>query len=642
VDEKGYSSPRARLVVAVMLMAVSAVILLANLPSEPLTVEFMGEVINGKSPDRGAGWPRTWYWRSPKQVPGRMGRLGSAVVSPSGIVPLKWSVSRCSASYLALDSAAWLAILAASGIGCDWATKRCRWWPKRRPRAGTLLVVALVCTLIVLANLSSEAEAGGQRLDYGWPVIWYWHITSSFYAESDFGAGALIANYAVWLAMGCGTATGCEWLFGRYRPVLRWSLRTMMVATALAGALCALCAATRNRADEQDAAIDALGGDRHVYFERAGPNWLDVVGADRFRRSVVGAYVDQERATDDVFQRLARLRSLRFLDISPYLYEEPFCFSASMAAALADMRQLHMLNVNCRGNNLRESRHAARECLAAIGKLTQLERLHLKIWETNCRDLASLGGLSKLKTLSLDILPFPDWQDADVDEPDSDGQLGWPAHGEPVDHGPEVGDNDAVGPIVANLKVLPRLEELQLRAWQVGDEDVGRICSFTALKSLDLRWTSVTCAGLSELAPLESLQELAIRQRAATAAGFAALAKLKSLSAVHIYGSVSRRRGSMNAEQRSYPATRAAAASIHSGASDPAKLALDDASELQLPAGELQATRSALESLRRSHPRIVIDADYAEFHQRSSLEAPWHLSDQAELNSFMHRWLNEP
>jgi len=158
---------------------------------------------------------------------------------------------------------------------------------------------------------------------------------------------ALAGNLVVWLLILVVSGVIWEWLMRRYRPRFRWSLRTMLIGVGLAAILCAWCAAARNRADESDAVIAGIGGERRVYFERWGPKWLDVVGADRFRRRIVGALVwyvndakNHEKWNEQFFKRLARLPSLRFLDI------HLDGFTPGMAAALSDMRQLRMLNVD--------------------------------------------------------------------------------------------------------------------------------------------------------------------------------------------------------------------------------------------------------------------------------------------------------
>jgi hypothetical protein len=85
-------------------------------------------------------------------------------------------------------------------------------------------------------------------------------------------------------------------ILNRYQPRFRWSLKTMLVGVTLACALCASCVATRNRADKQDELISPpLIG--HVYFERWGPKWLDLLGAARFRRRIVAAWMNGKSVT---------------------------------------------------------------------------------------------------------------------------------------------------------------------------------------------------------------------------------------------------------------------------------------------------------------------------------------------------------
>jgi hypothetical protein len=112
---------------------------------------------------------------------------------------------------------------------------------------------------------------------------------------------------------------------------------------------------------------------------------------------------------------------------------------------------------------------------------------------------------------------------------------------------------------------------------------------------------------------LASLEELAIDQHMATAAGFEALVALKRLRAVHI-------------DDADYDETNSRVS-----------LPLDNGGQLAVLSSELDGLSRAMESLRRSHPRIVIDARYVEFEKRGNSEPPW----DEDIQAFVQRWLYE-
>jgi hypothetical protein len=166
-----------------------------------------------------------------------------------------------------------------------------------RPRVLTLAVLAAIGAVIVLANLSEgyslrEAtnaplipanlefdlteprdRASGQRypvlynMSYGWPLLWRQYVigigmqvgVAIGVAGECYSVSRLAGNMAIWLTMLALPAGICEWLVRRYRPRLRFSLRTMLAAMGLAAALCGWSVAVRNRAAVQTARAKASG-----------------------------------------------------------------------------------------------------------------------------------------------------------------------------------------------------------------------------------------------------------------------------------------------------------------------------------------------------------------------------------------------
>lgn len=613
---------RARVVTAVVLLVVGGLIALANLPCESLTLGFMTEVSQGGKPERASGWPFRWYWRSPKRVPREKRWLGSAVAGSSGVVTLEWPVARCSMRRFAANLGLWLLILAASWAGFYRALRRnpprLRW----QPRFTTLLVLTLQSALTLLANLSSESDPKSLH-GFGWPFIWYWHAVLvspfSFYEESDFSAAVLLGNMAIWLAMLAVTAVAWERLLSRYRPGFRWSLKTMLGAVAIIAVSLAWAAAVRSRAREQDAVISRIGNDHYLYLERVGPNWLDLIGADRFRRRIIGASVHE--IDGDLFEKLSRIQSLRFLDIAPYLYNRPFAFTPRIGALLASMQQLRLLNVECQGDDVDDRgappRAATDECLAAVGKISRLERVRLELWSECTDGLAYLSDLKHLKSLSLHIRPFTDGQ------------------------GRRLASVDGHPRTLMSLPALQCLESLELDDWEFDDAQIGWLAGCKHLRSLDLSQTAVTDAGLPSLASLESLEELAINEYTATRLGFDAIVGLRHLKAVHIAVSEANRTDAIKSAMAMRRARFVMAGRRDADGAVATTLALDDGKELVVLAFELDGLRREIQSLRRSHPGVVIDAAYAEFEKRADLKPPWDeiIGDRLPLDAFVNRWL---
>jgi hypothetical protein len=445
-----------------------------------------------------------------------------------------------------------------------------------RPRLLTLAVLAVVAAVLVLANLSDEVGArraqtspaatlaelraqlnfdarepprskwpysGMWNVSYGWPLLWHQYVGmqagNGMAIVGEFhSAGRLAGNVAMWLVMLAAPAAMCEWLLRRYRPRLRWSLRTMLVAIGLVAICCGWFVSAHNQAKIEDPLIkeiDARGG--QVWVERWGPDWFDIIGADSLRRRIIGAeiVVDEvdydegdAETTERLLKRLASRTSLQRVDLFDVNRWTP-----GMTAALGEMRQLQVISIGFGGDetpadigqslakilsdksSLRAvtidyawtddgGEQALRELLAAIGKVPQLESLSLKSTMIASQDLAALAGATNLKSLTL--------EDVVVDP----------------------GDADDDPPLLVGMPPLPGLEALDLHGSDVSDRDLRFLAHLRQLKSLNLAGTRVTGEGLAQLASLKSLEGLAINGEMVSDMGRESLRAVGHLRALHI------------------------------------------------------------------------------------------------------------
>lgn len=490
-----------------------------------------------------------------------------------------------------------------------------RSFSRYRPRLLTVVVLAIVAAMLVLANLTYDigsANMASAYVEYGWPLIWRRYdvgLTGNS-ALDRLSAARLTANLSMWLVMLAAPGIACEWLLRRYQPQFRWSLRALLLAIGVIGGMCAWIATVRDRAEVQDALIAKMTArdGENAWVEHWGPKWLGFFGVDRFRRRIVGANVhagyyddDQQKNQDDLetvdrllrsprlqslnlhmlrctpamSDRLSRMRSpnLQLLHISmdrltpaiaTGLRQLPRLQSLSLelyeidpraAEALGEIQHLRMLRVDNQGFG--DSDQMSRNCLAAAGKLTQLEHLRLRQMTINPESLKSLAEAVKLKSLGLDCVSV----------------------------------NEA--PLLSHLPPLPQLEALDLEGSDVGDEDLACLKGLPRLKSINLTRTDVTGAGLTQLACIESLEELAVDDAAVTVAAIESLTSLKRLKTLHI--NVFGRRP-----------------------------------ERQFLGGDLDSQRrkGAFDGLRQSNPGIIIDD---QTHATASSENCWEFPHEYEL-----------
>lgn len=481
------------------------------------------------------------------------------------------------------------------------------------PRLLTVLVFFAVAGTLVLANLSDEMSQRAKipaalldvpsfdlaepdqtdaqkwtspsfsNLSYGWPLLWNQYVCAFTGGPSGitgwcYSATRLTVDIAAWLVMLAVPTAACEWLLRRYRPRLRWTLRTMLTAVGLFAGVCAWFDTARKRVELQEPII-ATG--TRVWVERLGPRWFEIVGVDSLFRRIIGAdleYLLEDDATvEGLLQQLEGLRNLQYLS-----FEVPK-LTPSIAAALGEMRQLRVLSISVdeltpdMGTSLavalggmpqlrvlsikdansayeQDARQVWHECLAAIGNATQLRSVWLDGGALDSKSLGCLAELTNLEMLSIDI-------DISIDQPakpESDQS--------PLEH----------------LSPLPQLTTLDLASFDVDDDDLGRLAILPSLKSLSLRSTRATCAGLSELGALQAVEELAIDNDLATAEAFDALRAVKGLKILHVMpASFTERRLTGN-------------------------IMLDDGGKLRVLEEQLSAIVSAIDALRLSNPGITI------------------------------------
>ncbi len=372
-------------------------------------------------------------------------------------------------------------------------------------------------------------------MSYGWPLLWRQYLIVSglatFVVGEVYSGGRLAANAAIWLVMLVTPAAVCEWLLRRYRPRLRFSLRTLLAATAFGAALCGWFAAARNRANIQDALISAMDARPDlVWVERWGPKWFDLVGGESFRRCIIGAQIravggqEGERDGKRLLSELKRLPDLRYLSfeaehltpeiarafgslrrlesLSLEFDDATGSWGNTLGAALKGMRRLRVLSVDGGVFGLDDATES-HELLAAITSLPQLEYLQLGGCIISREDFALLARLTNLKSLILNSIS------AASDE--------YPPH----------------PPLLSGLPPLPRLEMLDLEYSEVYDADLPYVAALPQLKSLNLSATEVTGTGLAELQRLEWLESLAIGEQAESRAAFESLLRFKRLRTLH-------------------------------------------------------------------------------------------------------------
>lgn len=364
-----------------------------------------------------------------------------------------------------------------------------------RPRFLTLLVVVVTTMLLVMSNLSYSIDDRG-FWTYGWPLVW-WRMIVAISAAHQVHRLRLAMDVAIWLLILVAAGGVCEWLVRRYRPRLRWSLRTMLIVTALMAACCGWFAVASRRARQQEeiwALLQyAFGGDC-AWFERWGPRWLGFFGVERYFQQLVGANVKGPRSGELILHRLQEVPTLRLL----YLHVDQM--PPAMIDPLSAMRQLRILSVTQWTAGARQP--TDRACLAAIGGMSHLEELSLRNLGGDA--LSELADLRRLRRLHFQF---------DSPEDDDDNY-----------------DPYSSPPWLGSLPIFPQLETLTFSGPYLVNDDLHRIAAQPNLKSLRIE-APIIVADLAALRALDALEEITIVApvRAADILALRGLSRLKSL-----------------------------------------------------------------------------------------------------------------
>lgn len=313
-----------------------------------------------------------------------------------------------------------------------------RAFARYRPRVLTVGLLIVIAALLALSNLSDEIrprrqevpqslaqlrfEAGERdhqyaeknvsdahwlNVSYGWPLIWRQYVVLlpwGMPVGECRSQSRLVANLLLWLTLLVGPTVACEWLLRRYQPRLRWSMRSMFAGVAVVAVLCGWFVASRTRATLEDELINVVtnsGGD--VWLDHWGPDWLDLFGAERFRRHIVGVSFFDLSATKEehILKRLGLLSRLHYLSASIHRV------TPALVSALYDIRRLRILSVEewtPPGQSTFDEYNddpAWCDFMAAIGEMKNLEHLDLGDSRLGNEDLHYLASLPRLKSLNI-------------------------------------------------------------------------------------------------------------------------------------------------------------------------------------------------------------------------------------------------
>jgi hypothetical protein len=431
---------------------------------------------------------------------------------------------------------------------------------------------------------------GSWNVSAGWPLLWRQYIVVVTPVPGGvfawcYSPARLAIDVAVWLAVIAAAGVACDLLLRRYQPGFRWSLRTLLAAVAFVAVFCAWFRVAWRRAATQEPVLTAAVAT--VWVERWGPQWLALVGAEPYFRRIVGASVYCPYAGIECQEK--NERAIRLLSQVPsvqYLLLEVDTLTPAMSVALGNMHQLRTLHITF--NHLAPD--MGDSLTRAFGGMPQLRDLDIeenggvynaggqRRWRDNIAAIGQLMGLESLRLSGAQIL----------------------------------------GGSFRGLAALRNLESLSVHFGIPvrGELDVRYLSSLPHLKSLSLWVSDISATTLAGLKAAPSLEELTIEGRTVSPAGLEALCVVSGLKRLHL-GSVYGRLESL------------------------AALSLDDGDELEILRDEVEAYRSALESLRKANPGIVVDRASDALRRSEFPRALKNLEKVPDLRHWAHHFIEQ-
>jgi Leucine Rich repeat len=285
----------------------------------------------------------------------------------------------------------------------------------------------------------------------------------------------------------------------RKRRWLQFSLRSLLVFTAIVAVGCAWLGRKIERKRRERVTVAAINNHRGTVFydsqitllgkhtpsaERRGPEWLrKVLGENFFSEVKSVSFPAGANVSEDIFENVQVFTELETLDLV-------FCKEVTDAGLehLKGLTQLQRLVLH--------RTQVTDTGLEHLKGLIQLQTLDLSSSNVTDAGLENLKGLTQLQILVLDSTKV-------------------------TDAGLE------------HLKGLTQFQKLGLGATQITDAGLEYLKDLTQLQVLDLRNTIVTDAGLETLKGLTRLQTLILSGTNVTGSGLAnlkGLTQLKTLS----------------------------------------------------------------------------------------------------------------
>lgn len=372
-------------------------------------------------------------------------------------------------------------------------THRRPWW---RLHLSTYVVVFLVLIVLVLANVPGnwEREEGlsinNDFCDHGWPWTYLHRVGKRWPHElsvwalwsdvKEFRLPGLLGNLVVATGFAAGVAATFEWWRRQRAGLWQFHVRDMLGLTVVVALLFAwsMMRLERCRDGRRLSAHPGVGCEHEPWV----PHWIRIL---------------YEHYRPPVFERF---QEFTYLDdvVEVHTPTDDTEFPApEWLKWLPSQKRLRALSLIGSG----QSGHPSDADLAILRELPGLESLALDCSAVSAEGMAPIGGLSRLRKLSLYGLCTSDLPNPD---PASEAAL-------------------------SHLRGLKNLRELEIYGAGLTDASLSNLSGLENLRKLYLSDSTITDDALRHLADLPNLEHLVLDKTRVTGEGFKHLRSLPKL-----------------------------------------------------------------------------------------------------------------
>jgi hypothetical protein len=272
--------------------------------------------------------------------------------------------------------------------------------PWYRIHRATFGVIAVVVAWLVFINIPGDRTLRDTgRFHHGWPYFYierdgaarsWWSFSG---ASPEFHVGALLLNILTALCIAALVACACEMWIRRFGRLLRFSIASMLLVTALLAVIMGLVVRDIHRCYRQQETLDPLAelGSLSAVREERRYDWFRSLFGSQFDGIIKRVDVKADSPTGAAVPDLGALNGLTFLNLEGVILGEEDIEKLATAPALETL----ILDV-------REIRGDPEKILQAVSRLS-IPWIHLGLAGDSLDDecVSRLSQESSIKSLAI-------------------------------------------------------------------------------------------------------------------------------------------------------------------------------------------------------------------------------------------------